>query len=381
MKINEVTDPQPMLDEDDEAVNKASAAVRYNSEVGCLYGMVGKGKFNPKYPEKSIPAEILATPKQTYDDIRKYLLPVFDADFFMKWAQRGKSIIPAIVAKQGAEPTKLSWVGGANLAGGVTDIGFESGETAGISVKDDAGITLANLTPRVLGIETPRGLDTFSHSAKEQYDIMKQRIFKEVLTLAKANPNKPIAPKDPRFFVMYDPKQNKYRCTGKNSSKSQDLTMTSQEILSRIETNDAWQRPFGDWFQANWQTKKEYAKPLFSSIAKAYEEKIETTLSNSKGIASILRFGPKPYYYLTPRKFYFVPSEADVTNLVSKGTVYGNPDGTGQKFLAKIGPADSDDFAQIIIYIRYANGMFASNPTVRVQELKNPENISWEELT
>jgi hypothetical protein len=83
---------------------------------------------------------------------------------------------------------------------------------------------------------------------------------------------------------------------------------------------------------------------------------------------------------LTPRKFYYVPAAADVANLVSKGTVYGNPDGTSQKFIAKIGPEDSDDYAQILIYIRYANGMFASNPTVRVQELRNPQNIAWEDL-
>lgn len=380
MKINEVTDPQIMLDEA-EAVNVASARVRYNSEVGCLYGMIGKGKFNPSKPEKSIPAEILVNPKQTYDDIRKYLLPVFDAEFFMAWAQRGQGVIPKIVAKQGDAPTKLSWVGGANVAGGVTDIGFESGETAGISVKDEAGITLANLTPKVLGIETPKGLDTFSHSAKEQYDIMKQKIFKEVLSIAKANPGKLIAPKDPRFFVMYDPKQNKYRCVGKDSSRTQDLTMTEQEILSRIETNNPWQRPFGDWFQANWQAKKAYADPLFSSIVGGYKEKIKKTLSNSAGIASILRFGAKPYYYLSPRHFYYVPSQKDVANLVVKDVEYGNPDGTGQKFLANIGPADSDDYASILIYIRYANGMFASNPTVRVQELKNPKNIAWEELS
>ena len=157
--------------------------------------------------------------------------------------------------------------------------------------------------------------------------------------------------------------------------------MTEQEILSRIETNAPWQRPFGDWFQANWQAKKDYATPLFSSIVKGYEQKIESTLSNSQGIANILRFGPKPYYYLSPRKFYYVPSQKDVANLQLKSVAYGNPDGTSQKFLANIGPVDSDDYASILIYIRYANGMFASNPTVRVQELRNPQNIAWEELS
>ena len=375
MKINEVLEAKG-----GDAVNVASSTVRYNSEVGTLFGMVGKGKFNPRKPENSIPASILTNPEQTYNDIRKYLLPVFDEGMFLRWAARGHEIIPKIVAKQGEEPTRITWVGGENIAGGVTDIGFESGLTAGISIKDEAGITLANLTPKSLGIETPYGLDTFSHAAKDQYDEMKKKIFIDVMKQAKAQPGKPISAKDPRFSVTYDPKTQKYRCIGKASGPIQDVSMTSQEILSRIETNAPWQRPFGDWFQANWQAKKAYATPLFSTIVKGYEQKMEATLSNSAGIASILRFGPKPYYYLTPRKFYFVPSQDDVANLVSKGVAYGNPDGTSQKFIAKIGPADSDDFAQILIYIRYANGMFASNPTVRVQELKDPQNIAWEEL-
>jgi hypothetical protein len=378
MKINEVLDPMISLEED--AVNKASSAVRYNSEVGTLFGMVGKGKFNPNHPERSIPPQILTNPEQTYRDIKKYLLPVFDEGMFLRWAQRGATIIPMIVGKQGEKPTRITWVGGENVAGGVTDIGFESGLTAGISIKDEAGITLANLTPKSLGIETPTGLDTFSHAAKAQYDEMKQKIFTEVLGIAKSQPGKPVAAKDPRFSVTYDPKQDKYRCIGKASGPVQDITATSQEILSRIEKNAPWQRPFGDWFQANWATKKDYAKPLFSTIVKGYEQKIESTLANSAGIASILRFGEKPYYYLTPKKFYYVPSASDVENLVSKGVAYGNPDGTSQKFIAKIGPADSDDFAQILIYIRYGNGMFAANPTVRVQELRDAQNIAWEDL-
>jgi hypothetical protein len=383
MKIFEVTSskklPAKKLSKA-EAKKKASATVRYNSEVGTLFGMIGKGKFNPNHPERSIPESILTNPSKTYADIKKYLLPVFNEDMFLRWAVRGKEVIPMIVAKQGSSPTRFGWVGGENIAGGVTDIQFESGPTAGISIKDTTGITLANLTPKVLGIEPPHKIDTFSHSAKDQYDEMKKNIFTDVMNLARSQPDVPLAAKDPRYSVTYESKTKKYRCVGKASGPIEDITATKVEILSSIETNSAWQRPFGDWFQANWATKKAYAAPLFSSIVKGYEQKIEKTLSSSAGIASILRFEKKPYYYLAPKHFYYIPSAKDVDYLVSKGVAYGNPDGTSQKFIAKIGPPDSDNAAKILIYIRYANGMFASNPTVRVQELKDPQYIAWEKL-
>jgi len=50
------------------------------------------------------------------------------------------------------------------------------------------------------------------------------------------------------------------------------------------------------------------------------------------------------------------------------------PTGTG------IGNAGSNNAAEIDVYMRYANGMFACNPTVRVQSLQYPEFISWELL-
>jgi len=94
----------------------------------------------------------------------------------------------------------------------------------------------------------------------------------------------------------------------------------------------------------------------------------------------MLRFGPAPYYYCTPKSLYYVPSAQEAQDLVLKGIRYGEADGTSQLFLADIGRADSDDAASLDIYMRYANGMFASNPTARVQSLRNPQFISWELL-
>jgi hypothetical protein len=360
--------------------NRSSSEIRYNSEVGILYGLIGMGTFDIDNPSESLPSEILTNPQQIFNDIQKYLKPVYNSEMFMAWAAIGRGVRAKIRAKQGTEPTRISWVGGANVAGGVTDIQFESGATAGISIKGESGITLANLTPKSLGIEVPAGIDGFSHYAKEQYDDMKQKIFREVLTIAKSQPNEPLYSKDPRFTVTYNSKTNTYKCVGKASGDIKTIDWPADKILSNIETNAPWQRPFGDWFQANWQTKKEYAKPLFTAIARSYETIIESHLRTNQSLATMLRFGDKPYYYCTPKNLYYVPSSSQAQDLELKHIRYGEADGTSQLFLADIGRADSDDYATIDIYMRYANGMFASNPTVRVQSLKNPQFISWELL-
>ena len=54
--------------------------VRYNSEVGLLYGLIGNGQFDPKNPETSIPKDRLSNPTQTYTDIKKLLVPINDLD-------------------------------------------------------------------------------------------------------------------------------------------------------------------------------------------------------------------------------------------------------------------------------------------------------------
>jgi len=56
--------------------------------------------------------------------------------------------------------------------------------------------------------------------------------------------------------------------------------------------------------------------------------------------------------------------------------------GTGQKFHVKVknvanGEPGPEEYATVTLYVRYANGLFAENPTARVQELKNPEYLLW----
>lgn len=353
-----------------------SGGKRYNSEVGLLYGLVGKGPFDPANPELSIPASILMNPEKTYKDIKNLLVPDYDEAMFHAWAGKAPMVREKIVAKQGAEPTRLGWAGGQNIAAGVTDVEFESGVTAGISVKAEGGITLNNLTPISLGIETDRGIDVFAMHAGQEYNDMKTKIFTDVLNAAKDTPGTPLVPKS-RYGITYDDKTTKYTI---NLKDNKNVSMTAQQIMGAVGKNAQWQRVFGDWFQDNWATKKSYATPLFSKIAKVFEVTIEKTLNVDGKLASTLRFGDKPYYYLSAKGLYYVPAQGEVADLRLKGLKYAQPDGTGQRFIAVIGRPDSKDNAELDIYIRYANGLFETNPTVRVQSLKNPQFIGWELL-
>ena len=204
---------------------------------------------------------------------------------------------------------------------------------------------------------------------------MKKQIFTDLLNDAKSNPDVRITPLTDKYAITYISAEDVYVCEGKKTIKA-----SAEEILGQISRNSPWQRVFGDYFQSHFQAKKGYAAPLYQKIAKIFEQIIEAKLSTVDELANVLRIEEKPYYYVTPKKAYFVHGRSDIDDLRVKSIRYGNPDGTSQLFYANIGMKDSDDAATIDVYIRYANGMFEANPTVRVQNLRNPQFILWNEL-
>jgi hypothetical protein len=90
--------------------------------------------------------------------------------------------------------------------------------------------------------------------------------------------------------------------------------------------------------------------------------------------------GKLGYFYATPDALWYVPSTDTLDDLKLKDLVYGAPVGTAQKFIAKVGIEGGKQDAQILVYVRYANGMFDENPTVRAQDLKNPDGLTWTKL-
>lgn len=369
-----------------EAGTKPSGPVRYNSEIGLLYAFAGNGEFDLENLESSFDLEKLDNPEQILSEIRTFLSGVFNEKIFSRWVNVGNVYREKIAAHSGHLPQSYGWAGGSNATdsdNNVSDILFHGHSSGGISVKDKAGITLANLTPKALGISPDYGTDVFAHYAADEFNRMKQLIFSDVLDIARQSANQRLvfnARNDDKYAITYVAEEDWFECEGKKDGKLFKVAYSAEDILNSIGTNAPWQRVFGDWFQKNWSTKKEYAVPLFKKIATIVERVMEQHLSSSETIANVLRFGELPYYYVTPSTIYYVPSRNDVHDLQVKSIRYGAPDGTSQLFLVNIGNADSDDFATVDIYIRYANGMFAANPTVRVQSLKNPQFIAWDKL-
>jgi len=357
---------------------------RYNSEIGLIYGFVTGGAdpsaFDPSNPQASIKAEALEKPEYFYTEVKKLLAPNFDPQRFAFWVSRAAAIRQAIEGKTETFPSQFGWAGGKNQAENAADIKFVGSPVAGISVKD-AGITLGNLTPASLGIEQEKGVDVFSKYSKTNFDNLKKQVFADVLAEAKADETgQPLSfhKKEPgKYTIQYNADKNVFVI----GYKGKLIEKTEQNIMAGIEKNAPWQRVFGDWFVANWATKKSYAQPLYQDLARQFALIINNHLQQSSQLKKILQFSNVPYFYATERNLYYVPSADEAGDLVLRKVTAGEPDGVSQYFYAEMGRPDSEQNAKVQIYLRSANGLFASNTTVRVQNLIDPQFISWEKLS
>jgi len=361
----------------------ASGGARYNSEIAMLLALTG-GKhknFNPLKPEKHIPADRLVDAPAVYENIKRFLPENYNLTKFTTWYDIGLTYVETIKNKLDDMPTKFTWAAGTNKAEDAADIGFVGSSVAGISIKDEGGITLANLSPGALGLEG--GGDVIARQAQAEFDHFKSVVFNSVLDLAEQAPNKLLSwHKKASYHITYVPKAKKFVIVGKGGQKLKTVDYTRAEILSKIKTNDDWQRPFGDWCVANFgdPTVQAAAKPLITKVSSDFEKMIEKALISSDKLSNMLRFSKKPYFYATMRGMYFVPSVSTVKDLKLKRVYFAKPDGWTLKFIAEIGRPDSEENAKVEIHIRYANGMFACNPTARIQDLQDPQFISWEKL-
>lgn len=355
-----------------------SDGVRYNSEIAFLYTLAGNSKLNPKNPSASFDLTRFNDPDRVEREINRFLVPNYSEKTFNNWLLLSEKYITAIQQHQGKPITQLGWAGGTNKNDdGVADVVFYNYPVAGVSIKDVGGITLNNLTPKKLGLETSgRGQDLFGSLAEQEFLDMKVKIFRDVLDDARRTPDVEQSYGGTRG-ITYNSKSQEFFVRGsKNTFRG-----TEKDIIAQATTRIGnWQRVFGDWFQLNWSSKKEYAAPLYKKISLIIEKRLEETLQSQEALLSIMQFADSPYYYATTKGLYYVPSAADAADLRLKRIYYGNPDGTAQRFMAEIGRPDNKNNAIVTIYIRYANGMFESNPTVRVQSLKNPENMMWEKI-
>ena len=427
----------------------SSGGTRYNSEIGMFLGFCGAdiSNFDPKNPAASFTdTSSLGNSDRVFAEIQKFLPSVYDSKKLASWYKIGvsyKNKVDAQLAKLNLPvPTQFDWAGGSNTnEDGAADIIFVGHETVqGVSIKDSGGITLANLTPKALGLGAAEGeegdADVFQFAAKAEYDTMKRYAFEQVLNLAMATPGKPIVPIKSKYRIVYDTTAPSTPATaptakskttppvpagstpgianqqaapgatkipmGQEPTDTQPLSEqqstgiftcifdetkefkgTYDQIMNAAGKNAEWQRVFGDWFQKNWSsdsTLKQYGNALFTKVSQVFVNQIKSSLSNNSNLQKVLRMGNMAYFFATPKSIYYVPGVSTVEGLAVQDVIYTPPKGTAQYFKTTIGYAGGTEPTEILIYVRYANGIFARNPTVRVQKLINPEGICWVKL-
>jgi hypothetical protein len=150
-------------------------------------------------------------------------------------------------------------------------------------------------------------------------------------------------------------------------------------IMLDLHRNAKWQRVFGDYFQSHWKkdaTLTHLGSRLFAKIGVDFVHKIKQALADDSKIHSAVKMGDVSYFYATPSHLYYVPAVNQNRGLKLHDLKYDTPKGTNQFFTATIG-YENETPASVLIYIRYANGIFKENPTVRVQKLTNAEGLGW----
>jgi len=423
---------------------KSSKATQFNSEVGMLAAMCGvdPATFDPNNPAPSFENSQYTVGPETLANIQSQA-EHYKPDVFKIWVTKVGPTIAHKVLDQLAilklpAPTELSWVASQNQSS-VADVKFVNHPMDGISIKEKGAPTLANLTAKALGLDTgPEGdPDVFRHYAKQEWDDVKGYVFDKVLELAKRQPDKPWSvdakysityisgdvPADSTRLKMSKPPVKKVvpptkvpaqtiqppasttptvdnapvaenavqppvpATTGgtgyfKIAYGADSISDTEENIKQKISVNVKWQRVFGDYFQSFWKKDHkltELGEKLFSKIGADFVSKIKEGLADQSSLEGAVKMGDVSYFYGTPTGVYYVPSSTNNKGLVLQDLKYTSPKGTNQNFLATIGYPNANP-ATVTIYIRYANGIFYSNPTVRVQKLTNPQGLGWVKL-
>ena len=392
--------------------DKASDKTQYNSELGCMLGFISANATLEKLINGDYDSHLTNpdTVKQQAEAGQGLVTGNFEP-----WIQRG-----AAIKKATGYNGNVGWHGvGQGNQGDVADVVFEEGAThSGISIKEKSGITLTNTSPKELGFEYTG--DIFQSYFKKHWKAWKTKVIDKVLAQAQHGRviGAPKVDKDTGETIPqsgtgkiraiqyntddWTDKAGKVYPAGTYSiwyGKGPDVktwkrdAFTEEEIRKQaLEGNSLMQRVFGDWYQTaikNDQQVLAYQEKLFTEFSKLAITIIGEALTKPQALSKLLQMGEaKPYYYANDEKLYEVPGTSDASGIninlqMASPIEYKQVKGTGQKFHVKIknvanGEPGPEEYATVTLYVRYANGLFAENPTARVQELKNPEYLLWQ---
>ena len=407
-----------------------SKGTQFNSEVGLLAAMCGidPATFDPNNPAVSFEKSLYKVSESTLLNIQSQA-ENYNPVKFNKWVSsvgpKISSLVLGELQKLGhPAPTELAWVGSDNKSS-VADVKFVNHPIDGISVKETGAPTLANLTAKSLGLEG-EDPDVFRAHARAEWDTVKQYVFGKVIEIAKAQPGKAFSPIKPKYSITYMegeipqninrlkvPKpapppqqaqtpqipqapQNQAPVSPDNAALNENagtgyflinfgdgsINEPESRIMTDLPKNAAWQRVFGDYFQGYWHKDAELKRLgglMFNKIGTDFIGKIKEGLADQSKLNSAVKMGEISYFYATPKATFYVPSTTNDRGLILHKLTYTAPRGTNQNFEATIG-YEGEEPATVLIYIRYANGIFQANPTVRVQRLTNPQGLGWVKL-
>lgn len=402
--INLFESAEPAQVEESEILAEGGDATskRFFSELGALAAWAGyEGSvpnFDPEHPEQWLDPKKLANPEKIFGEIRRFLGPAtkgynaldkkphFDIAEYYARSKQGRDIILANISEKGlAPPTKFDWVGGENARSvGATpsDVDFVDGDVAGVSIKDDGGVGLANLGAGELEFEGEG--DLFARLAPSELLALKKAIMTDLLKEVKQN-GEYVVPSSPNNKIVYDPKDKQYPfivyAKNKKPAKATVADLLGEDYLSK---SYAYQRFLGDYFLANAGKYTKYTNALLVATSDKIRDAIENkVIPNADKLAKLGGFGNKAYYYqlAKPFKVAFVPDKSTANDIEIVKITPPKVMSGGLKYLIALRRRGMEDYATVEAHIRYAQGVFSSSPSFRIQSLKGAQNLYWEILT
>lgn len=360
-----------------------SSRVRYNTEIATLYAYSGNSnEFNIEDINKNFLSENVYDFQNTMLQTKDFLKPVYDEKLFKIFYLAAYKTKKALNINE----VMTKWVAGDNNASlSPADVEFIGSEYSGVSVKDKGGITLSNLSPKTLGIKTKTGVDIiyqFSNiDDRNMFAMMKRRVFVNLLN--KVEIEGLVTPRVHRYRIEYDMTRSIYIISYKHGKQ---IELSRSEILdeSNFVKNKLWHRVFGDYLVQNKQTYNKQLSLLYTTVSKNLIEIIKKTLNNHDDLLKILNISEKKYIYQTPNSSWVVPSAKtliDAGAKVDSIEIASGDFSSGVLFKLKMKTNKSMEKSSLDLYIRYANGVYAANPTVRVQSLRNVSGLEWEKIT
>lgn len=396
MKVNEII-TESVLNEGGDATSK-----RFFSELGALAAWAGyegsTPNFDPEHPEQWLDPKKLANPEKVFGEIRRFLGPAmqgyntlqkkphFDIAEYYARSKQGRDVILANISEKGLQPpTKFDWVGGENARSvGATpsDVDFVDGDVAGVSIKDDGGVGLANLGAGELEFEGEG--DLFARLAPKELLALKKAIMSDLIKEVKKS-GEYVVPSSPNNKIVYNPKDAQYPfivyAKEKRAAKATQADLLSDAYLTK---SYAYQRFLGDYYLANKDKYTQYSNALLMATSDAIRDAIEKkVIPNAAKLAKLGGFGNKAYYYqlAKPFKVAFVPdmntaNDIEIVKITPPSVMSG-----GLKYLIALRRRGMEGYATVEAHIRYAQGVFSSSPSFRIQSLKGAQNLYWEILT